>query len=719
MAQQHINYSSPNDNLGDKLRDFAIKQESNNTELYTNKVDKITGQGLSDTNFTQAEKDKLAGLSEDGQVQSDWDQGDNLEVDFIKNKPTNTSNFTNDGDGTLPYVPDVPAVGSFVRSNGEWVDINFDSLISTSVTSYTFAINSGNNTKFDFSVIGVIRDPSTGGITNINYSQTAITVTTNIYGVTYFGVKSDGTLTQQDFRFTSEQRYNHLCEWAVVYNIGTGVIITHNPFPNTSNQIGQQFANAMSNRGVINYGNNQYLPFGATSPLNIYKPIGGMVEGVGWGNLDSDNPNEKIMAAINSAATFQVRKSTGLHLDAQTAIDPTIYESTAGNVTTIPNATDVTVKEICFFNSNLTRTQLGQVIHSNIDDAVSFTLSQSESARLPFGQEKNISDNGIVVTYLAIQKNCTSWAQTDRYRFFANPNTSRNASSPFATFNSIYQAVTTPQLNITDGKGSFDVKSDRASNTSKIWRFLNNLGVETAWISGDGNSSFNALTTILSGLTATSGTFTSANTILEAFGKVKYLIDNIAATYQAILVSGTNIKTINGSSILGSGNLNTGVFKIVFSGDSATLTGTTSVTKMVSDIVIPANTVSVGDKLRIVCRGERTVVTSGNTAITMAISPTIADSVANLIGPNKKYTGDLMTTTNRFVQCEHEIFVKSATVSETISTTSFFDNAQSTAKTTNNTDWTVTQYFTIMLNNAQTDTTSWIGGYSIELIKSS
>lgn len=122
MAQQHINYSSPNDGLGDTLRDSQIKAESNFNELYANKVDKVTGKGLSDTNFTQAEKDKLAGLVAGGQLQSDFTQGDNTKKDYIKNKPENTSDFNNDGDGVNAFVTDVGSVGTYARSAGEWVE---------------------------------------------------------------------------------------------------------------------------------------------------------------------------------------------------------------------------------------------------------------------------------------------------------------------------------------------------------------------------------------------------------------------------------------------------------------------------------------------------------------------------------------------------------------------------------------------------------------------
>lgn len=121
MAQQHINYgSSPNDGTGDTLRVSQVKTESNFNELYTNKVDKVVGKGLSDTNFTQAEKDKLSGLTEGGQVQADWDQGDNLELDYIKNKPVNVSEFNNDSQ----YVPDTGTAVPSVRINGEWIPLS-------------------------------------------------------------------------------------------------------------------------------------------------------------------------------------------------------------------------------------------------------------------------------------------------------------------------------------------------------------------------------------------------------------------------------------------------------------------------------------------------------------------------------------------------------------------------------------------------------------------
>lgn len=71
------------------------------------KVDKITGKGLSEANFTDTEKTKLAGIATGAEVnvQSDWNQGNDAADDYIKNKPSNLvqdasyvhtdNNFTN------------------------------------------------------------------------------------------------------------------------------------------------------------------------------------------------------------------------------------------------------------------------------------------------------------------------------------------------------------------------------------------------------------------------------------------------------------------------------------------------------------------------------------------------------------------------------------------------------------------------------------------------
>lgn len=74
------------------------------TSALDNKVDKITGKGLSTNDYTNEEKNKLSGITAGAEpnVQSDWNQTDTSADDFIKNKPTIPSAVTVDSeiDGT-------------------------------------------------------------------------------------------------------------------------------------------------------------------------------------------------------------------------------------------------------------------------------------------------------------------------------------------------------------------------------------------------------------------------------------------------------------------------------------------------------------------------------------------------------------------------------------------------------------------------------------------
>lgn len=90
MAQIIHNISTPNDGLGDELRTAFDHQNEMNTDLYTNKVDKVTGKDLSENDFTDALKLKLENLNANAEqnVQADWLQGDDTADDYIKNKPT-------------------------------------------------------------------------------------------------------------------------------------------------------------------------------------------------------------------------------------------------------------------------------------------------------------------------------------------------------------------------------------------------------------------------------------------------------------------------------------------------------------------------------------------------------------------------------------------------------------------------------------------------------
>ena len=70
--------------------DKVAEIEGNVSDVKINKVDKVSGKGLSTNDYTAAEKNKLAGIAANAEVnvQSDWSVTDSSSDAFIKNKPT-------------------------------------------------------------------------------------------------------------------------------------------------------------------------------------------------------------------------------------------------------------------------------------------------------------------------------------------------------------------------------------------------------------------------------------------------------------------------------------------------------------------------------------------------------------------------------------------------------------------------------------------------------
>jgi len=177
MSQIIHDISFPNDGLGDPLRDAFGNQNAMNTELYTTKVDKVVGMGLSTNDYTNAEKTKLAGIEAGAEVnvQADWEQNDNTQKDYIKNKPNQlfasvgyfdhndlathttpitlssgvSTKLTNDADGAFTDLTKAPygvnniwntTTNQFDFSSldvGDTLDLRVDFLLTTTGTNKT------------------------------------------------------------------------------------------------------------------------------------------------------------------------------------------------------------------------------------------------------------------------------------------------------------------------------------------------------------------------------------------------------------------------------------------------------------------------------------------------------------------------------------------------------------------------------------------------------
>lgn len=112
--------------------DTAISASSTNpvqnkviTDALANKVDKVTGKGLSTNDYTTTEKNKLAGIAEGAEVnvQSDWNatSGDA----FIKNKPSLATVATSGSYNDLSNKPTIPDIsGKVDKVSGKGLSTN-------------------------------------------------------------------------------------------------------------------------------------------------------------------------------------------------------------------------------------------------------------------------------------------------------------------------------------------------------------------------------------------------------------------------------------------------------------------------------------------------------------------------------------------------------------------------------------------------------------------
>lgn len=119
--------------LADAIGDDPDFFNTINNEL-DQKVDKVSGKGLSTNDYTTEEKEKLVGIATGAEVnvQSDWSQTNNDADDYIKNKPTipvvptNVSAFTNDA-GYLDESA-IVETETVIDNNGyEYVDLGLPS----------------------------------------------------------------------------------------------------------------------------------------------------------------------------------------------------------------------------------------------------------------------------------------------------------------------------------------------------------------------------------------------------------------------------------------------------------------------------------------------------------------------------------------------------------------------------------------------------------------
>ena len=164
----------------------------------SNKVDKVSGKGLSTNDYTTTEKNKLAGIAAGAEinVQSDWNVTDSSSDAYIKNKPSIPSAVT---ESTVSGWGFTKNTGTYSKPSGGIPKTDLASAVQTSLGKADTALQSYTEqykgTVTGVKVNGSTKSPSSGTV-DIGNVVTSVKVNGSTYspssGVVDLGTISGG-----------------------------------------------------------------------------------------------------------------------------------------------------------------------------------------------------------------------------------------------------------------------------------------------------------------------------------------------------------------------------------------------------------------------------------------------------------------------------------------------------------------------------------------------
>lgn len=226
----------------------------------------------------------------------------------------------------------------------------------------------------------------------------------------------------------------------------------------------------------------------------------------------------------------------------------------------------------------------------------------------------------------------------------------------------IQQNLSSPVLRtcaipIVDIPNYYDQTGVTPYTTTTLKDFLrSNTGFKSA--SGGSGAAWGTITGTLTSQTDLNTALSGKQDTLTSGTNIKTinstsLLGSGNVSVQSTLVSGTNIKTINGNSLLGSGNISAGNTLSLTTGIN--VTGTTAMTKSAS-ILIAANSITQNTVLELISRAIRISGTASTIFHQIYINTTDSLTGATLLG-----VFNSLTATNYFSQGTRQIFIDTLT----------------------------------------------------------
>jgi hypothetical protein len=232
--------------------------------------------------------------------------------------------------------------------------------------------------------------------------------------------------------------------------------------------------------GPFNVSGNVVSANGAN--LSINKSAGFLFQRAANYSTDNQAPNTTTNAGL-VLATFRRATQTTTGTDV-TTLDVVNYD-VAGTVTAIPGGVNTaTVQRVYVFRDNSVRVQYGQNTFVNLAAAIQGFQT------VPYIINPSISGFGVLIAYVAVQKNCTSLQDTACSRILISPRFGdgfgASSGGGTTTLQQAYLNSVQPQIVLNSTQGGLQIDDAATPIGSSLLAIRNNAGT-TSYLDVDVN----------------------------------------------------------------------------------------------------------------------------------------------------------------------------------------------------------------------------------------
>lgn len=331
--------------------------------------------------------------------------------------------------------------------------------INASTTSYDIA--SGNGL-----VVDNITDPSNPSVTQVTWlaktNATPINIATQI--ATHVSIDINGDIVESTIPPSATSRRSNIY-LGIIRHSNNVNIDSVDQLPIVAIDVSAQVQDILNYIGFKSL-NGNVITYASTD-LSITKSAGSGFKGGSNFQILKSQPNEFLMAELPTV-TFRYRNQDGGEDADVSLIDPTTWDN--NGVTTIVSSTSkATIQRVFLFPNNIVRIQRGQKEFSN------FSIALAEAGTEGFVTELNISENGLFIGSIVLQKNVLDLSN-ELKAVFISPLGELGLSSLKSTLQSAYDVSAIPQITTTTDLGEVVIQRGTAADTDKVISVRNGAG---------------------------------------------------------------------------------------------------------------------------------------------------------------------------------------------------------------------------------------------------